>query len=44
MKELEEIANGSGVKAMKARAELEAMRNEDELERNKKVGGVGLNQ
>ncbi len=36
-KELEQIANeGTGVKAMKAKAELEALRREDELERNKK--------
>jgi hypothetical protein len=37
MKGLEELAEAGGVKGMRAKAELEAMRSEDELERNKKV-------
>ena len=35
MKELEQLAEAGGVKGMRAKAELEAMKNEDELERNK---------
>ncbi|EGD82771.1 hypothetical protein PTSG_03421 [Salpingoeca rosetta] len=35
MKELEQLAEQGGVKGMRAKAELEAMKNEDELERNK---------
>eukprot|EP00043_Microstomoeca_roanoka_P017197 m.178679 g.178679 ORF g.178679 m.178679 type:complete len:255 (-) comp16594_c1_seq1:6874-7638(-) len=35
MKELEALAEQGGVKGMRAKAELEAMKNEDELERNK---------
>eukprot|EP00730_Choanoeca_flexa_P002483 TRINITY_DN11065_c0_g1_i1.p2 TRINITY_DN11065_c0_g1~~TRINITY_DN11065_c0_g1_i1.p2 ORF type:complete len:252 (+),score=112.68 TRINITY_DN11065_c0_g1_i1:1203-1958(+) len=35
MKELEALSETGGVKGMRAKAELEAMKNEDELERNK---------
>ena len=37
MKELEALAEQGGVKGMRAKAELEAMRNEDQLARNKRV-------
>eukprot|EP00047_Mylnosiga_fluctuans_P001519 m.220730 g.220730 ORF g.220730 m.220730 type:complete len:246 (-) comp10439_c0_seq1:122-859(-) len=41
MKDLEEQSQAGGVKAMKARLQLESMRNEDELARNKKEVQAG---
>jgi hypothetical protein len=44
MKELEQQAEQGGVKGMRAKAELEAMRNEDQLERNKREITAGAKQ
>eukprot|EP00055_Hartaetosiga_balthica_P002668 m.4796 g.4796 ORF g.4796 m.4796 type:complete len:252 (-) comp2291_c0_seq1:418-1173(-) len=44
MKDLEALADQGGVKGMRAKVELEAMRNEDQLERNKKEIQAGAKQ
>eukprot|EP00056_Hartaetosiga_gracilis_P014125 m.239792 g.239792 ORF g.239792 m.239792 type:complete len:252 (+) comp14066_c0_seq1:141-896(+) len=44
MKELEALAEKGGVKGMRAKVELEAMKNEDQLERNKKEIQAGAKQ
>jgi hypothetical protein len=44
MAELEELSTQGGVKGMRAKAELEAMKNEDQLERNKREIQAGAKQ